>query len=123
MEVDMKRHIILLCFLVLLPVQGFGTFMDGNTLLTLCEATINLKTPDDAVKTYQCSGYISGVVDIYDTFIGQGVMTAKWCRPDTITIGQLARVVTKYLREHPESLHLAAADQVEIAIVLAFPCE
>lgn len=48
----------------------------------------------------------------------------KTCYPGTGTTNiQKARIVVKYLLEHPDQLHLPASALTLIAYKAAFPCE
>jgi hypothetical protein len=47
----------------------------------------------------------------------------KVCPPYESTYGQEFRIVTKYLQDHPEELHLKNSDLVEKALAKAFPCQ
>jgi len=59
------------------------------------------------------NGYVSGVSDAYDgTFLFV---------PPGVAIGQLSRIVGKYLDEHPGELHLLAAAIVLKALVKVYP--
>lgn len=45
-----------------------------------------------------------------------------FCVPKGAMLMQLVRVVEKYLREHPEQLHIHQAALVTKALQVAFPC-
>jgi hypothetical protein len=45
------------------------------------------------------------------------------CEPNDVTNGQEGLIVLKYLRDHPEELHLKAAALVIKAMGKAFPCK
>jgi len=96
-------------------------FLFGNELLERCEAYLS---NTDAAKGNTCWGFVTGVADAHDNFTVWG-MSPLWCQPDNMSTGQLIRIVTKHLQEHPEDLHLAAASLVSNALLLAFPppCE
>jgi hypothetical protein len=62
--------------------------------------------------------YVAGIIDILlHEPKGLG------CLPSTVTNGQLALIVGKYLEQHPEEHHLDAWLQVGWAVTNAFPCE
>lgn len=93
----------------------------GNVLLANCEQAE--KAGEEALfKSGLCLGYIEGVLN------GWRLANAAWsqppgfCAPPVITKGQSIRIVTKYLREHPASLHMGAETLVTIAFVEAYPC-
>jgi len=45
------------------------------------------------------------------------------CIPDNVTLGQTAKIVSKFLEENPEHLHQPAQSLVYAALYIAFPCE
>ncbi len=45
------------------------------------------------------------------------------CVPDEVTVGQITKVVVKYLKDHPEKLHLGAGLLTMTALKDAFPCK
>ena len=81
----------------------------------------NSPTADLAEKmpnTYS-GGYFDGYV--------QGLVEGKaqdetLCIPDGVVQGQIAEAVRKYLRDHPEELHLHAVPLIVKAIQAAWPC-
>jgi len=97
------------------------SFLSGSELLERCEA--HLSETGSVAKGNTCYGFVVGIEDAQDTFTALGKMSPLWCSPDEVSAGQLIRVVTKYLREHPESLHRSASSLVANALGFAFPCE
>ena len=70
-----------------------------------------------------CSGYVTGIADYQDTLLAWSELDERYfCLPDDATTMQLVKVVTKYLNEHPEDLHLSASSEVGNALWNAFPC-
>ena len=67
----------------------------------------------DATRFYMANGSISAYHD-----------HGPWqvCLPDT-SHEQLARVMVKYLREHPEQLHWRSGQVAMLALFQAFPCK
>ncbi len=61
------------------------------------------------------SGYVTGVADATNGLF--------WCNPGNITYNQEFKVVSKYLNNNPEKLHLKAVDLVVQALTEAFPCK
>jgi len=101
--------------------RAWGYFESGSELLEKCEAY--LSETGSATKGNVCAGYVEGIVDGHNTFVYWGEIKPYWCMPKHGTVGQVIRVVTKYLQEHPESLHLTAGGLTAIALTEAFPCE
>jgi Rap1a immunity proteins len=82
------------------------------------------KATDDKTKSPfnvgLCLGYIDGVIDRNDlAYVHKSVV----CVPSDVTNGQEEQIVMKYLNDHPERLHYAAALLVLEAMHQAFPCQ
>jgi len=112
------RLVVALLLLGSQPTLAVNVFFTGADLLKRCD-------PDPAVPT--CIAYVIGANDAYElAFAAVGVPkpegTASYCVPDDAAARQLAGVVAKYLRAHPEKLHLGAASIVWTALSQAFPC-
>ena len=60
------------------------------------------------------SAYVTGVADTIDNL---------WCSSSSVTVGQIVKVVSKYLENNPEKLHLSASSLIMAALMQAFPCE
>jgi hypothetical protein len=100
-------------------------YISGNDLYPLCSATPeNVPGDQQANASTQwgfCRGYIAGVADILEN---REVAGYRACMPaPTVEIGQLAEVVTNFLRDHPDERQLTAASNVAFALSKAFPCE
>ncbi len=66
-----------------------------------------------------CLFYVSGVLDGYQI----GDNATKICIPDEASLGELSLVVSKYLNQHPETLHNSPQYLVIDALHTAFPCK
>jgi hypothetical protein len=110
---------------------GHGFCTDGNALLHNCQTIEKAELTDsDAFFLQFCYGYIQAVID--GETVSRGVRSAdkshvydksKFCLPESgILYVQLARVVVKYLKEHPEELHWTASALVHSALVKGFSC-
>ena len=105
-----------LAVMMLLSAQSQAGFYTGSYLLQRCES-------DSAVEYNECVGYILGIVDNQDTLVGWSYLAKpNFCVTDGVTSGQLVKVVTKRLNEHPEKLHYDAGGLVANALYHAFPC-
>lgn len=60
-------------------------------------------------------GFVAGV---HDAVEGRTV-----CSPDTVTLGQLAAIVEKYLTDNPIMWDMSALDVIELALSKAYPCK
>ena len=105
-----------LAVVLLLSAQSQAGYYSGSDLLQRCES-------DSNVEFGMCAGYIMGVVDLQDALLQWSELDEPYfCVPDSANSGQLMKVVTKYLNEGPERLHLAASNSIANALYYAFPC-
>ncbi len=83
----------------------------GNTWLALCAG-------QDQIGQALCLGYVEGISD-------GTVLSGKriYCLPPNVTYGQGQAVAIKYMRNHPERLHLPFAILLLEAMEKAFPCK
>lgn len=93
-------------------------FMDGNSLNEWCTA----KEGDANYfqKNASCRAYVIGVVD--DFTLEMDLAKKPKCIPGNSTRGQVADVVTKYLRDNPDTRHISAPILIRMAMVGAFGC-
>ena len=123
---------ILLSFTSFTPVLGHGKVHDGNDLLQKCSNVI--RTFEAGIKESEitktmladanfCSGMMQGMTNTIIFFDAFQVTQSIVCLPeDGISNGQAAKVVIKYLEEHPEQLHVADSGLAFLALMDAFPC-
>ncbi len=98
-----------LTILISSPVFAGGVFADGNELLRRCES----KNPVDGMY---CAAYIASVHDFASS-------ASKVCKPDSASLGQLTKVVAKYMNDNPTMLHIPATYLATMALADAFPCK
>ncbi len=98
-------------------------FYTGNELLELCEAYLSGDTVAIITIGNTCIGYVIGIADAQKIFVNRNLMEQNWCLPEDIKASQLVRVVTKYLQENPQALHLTASSMAANALQKAFHCE
>jgi hypothetical protein len=113
---------------------GQVMYMDGNRLLRQCEPGIAEErgklSSDQVADSAFCSGYVAGVMDANNALLNS-VAAAKdapvrpmYCLPsDGVEVGQAVRITVKWLRAHPEKLHLQGGDLVWMSLADAFPCK
>ena len=64
-----------------------------------------------------------GIHDYQEALVGWSDLDKPYfCVPTDASDGQLVKVVTKYLNEHPEDQYLSAGGAVANALHEAFPC-
>lgn len=114
-------------------VFGIGTAaIDGNEMLSKCKAYVRTiddsqaASQSDVVEGSYCVGYVTGVID--DHFMWQvsersPIDSSKhFCLPDGVRAGQAARVVLKWLQDHPARLHERAILLILNSLRDNFPC-
>jgi hypothetical protein len=125
--------------------SDYSAFGDGNDLLKDCKAYADLNLLDmrdmsdkdirraagrgDPISGLQCLAYVMGVIDDrfsfrIDEIASTGTFdSAKYfCFPHGVTPDQAARVVVKWLGDHPARLHEDAVKLVVDALKENFPC-
>jgi hypothetical protein len=111
---------VLLLLLVFNLKSSFaGVLETGSDLRDACGAippNLDFTDPMQGVKAMSCVGYISGVLDGW-TLAGKPL-----CAPKSRSRSEAARIVDRYIDEHPEELHLAPAPLVIRAMDHAWPC-
>lgn len=96
--------------------QASSGYYNGGRLLKECKS-------DSALAINVCLGYIVGMADYEDQLQDWSILDEPiFCTPDGVTVGQLKKVVIKYLDERPERLHLTASSLTANALRTAFPC-
>lgn len=115
----MNKYILLIA-LIVSPLVS--TAYSGSELLEFCTSPTD-KTDVEFGKNTLCLGYLNGIADLHDILVILGDKLPLWCPPENVTVGQAEMVVIKYLKEHPEDLHLVAGSQVANAFMSAFPCK
>jgi hypothetical protein len=108
----MKRLICIFVAVILLAAFP-AIALKGDRLKE--NADIGEKSPN----TYS-GGYFDGYVQ--GLFEGKAE-EEKLCIPDGVVQGQIAEAVRKYLKDHPEELHLHAVHLVLKAIRTTWPCK
>jgi hypothetical protein len=94
---------------------------DGNELLQKCSEVPKEAQSRNGLSAMWCYGYIEGIRDM--RLLNETVDSIPPdCTPQKVTMDQMARVVVKYLQDHPERLHYMDASLVVNAISEAFPC-
>lgn len=102
----------------------------SDELLKNCQEAV-----DDNVHSYLkaglCYGYIDGfqgmhynmayILSYPDTSKGEKFLL--FCIPEDVTRQQLAKIIVKYLNDHPEELHYSAHTTLYVIFKKYFPCE
>jgi hypothetical protein len=108
------KKIIPLLVLLMLSDYSYANFYTGNDLED--------KKIEDSKNSRQLeagfyAGYVAGVAEV--TRLKDNI---SWCE-DSVTVSQLVKVVSRYLTNTPEKLHLPANTLIIEALKGAFPCK
>ncbi len=132
------KQSMLLCFGLLLsltPAYASGTNrtngwggMDGNDLLPMCQAGLELQdgknlSSSRMVDASHCLFYLQGFLDGFWARDNAPGATEVLCFPDGVNAGQMVRVVTKWMQDHPARLHEPAWSCIFAAVHDAFACQ
>jgi hypothetical protein len=98
--------------------NGHHVYMRGSELLNECSNVYGNSGHQNATKATHCLGFMAGFID--GATYGSSLDA---CIPQEADLGQLVRVIVKYLANHPEDLHLSAASLIDKATLEAFPCK
>ena len=106
---------LMIFFLLLAPFAEARS--DGNWLMKKCAYILddNVTDPNARFSNLFCFGYIQGVTDSRPVDVG--------CFGENVTMGQIHRVVMKFLTDHPEALDKSASFLIQEALSKAFPCK
>jgi hypothetical protein len=103
---------------------------DGNDLLSWCssallpmEEKVKLSGADH-IGIGLCLGFMQGITTANMTYHAMTGKEVLFCLPDEgISNEQAARIVVKYLKDHPEKLHEMEAFIAFDAFRKTFPCK
>lgn len=135
-KMRLTLHLPLLLLGIALPLTpGFAQSpSDGNALLHNCSLVTKMADGDpvtsvvDNLNAGVCMGLVRGIMDtmtLWQSLDHGGPVdntAIHGCIPDSIKTIQGARIVVKYLNDHPEKLQVPDTRLVLMAMVDAFPC-
>lgn len=110
----MKEQVALAVALLALTMTteiGAAAYVNAQQLHEECS--------DQRAGNYACLIYTTAIADVMSTTV---VNNFRACIPHDVTSEQLRDVVAKWLADHPEMRHYAAAGVVAEALQTAFPC-
>lgn len=113
----------LLAFLMFFALTGQSIcHADGNELLSQCKISSDIPSVrnwEQLCKAQYCDGVVSGAVGV-----GRFLTPRPFCTPGSVTLGQMVRIVVKFLENHPELLHEKNEGLFVVAALSeAFPCK
>jgi len=98
---------------------------NGNELLAECNEFETAKGEKAWLAGGHCLGFVGAILDgihFTESELGKSIICAP-TEGEGFAPGQAVPVVQKYLRDHPDTLHLPAAALVGSALEEAFPCQ
>jgi hypothetical protein len=103
--------ICILLTVVAIPADAYEprAAMSGNQLLSVCESAA-------ASDHSACTAYVAGVVDLLEQLAFRDDVKCWPAIPQQVTVQQMADIVLKYLKDHPEHRHYSGASNVRLAI-------
>ncbi|ERH56497.1 Rap1a/Tai family immunity protein [Pseudomonas simiae] len=112
---------------VLAGMCGLDTYAHaetGNEMAENCRAFLKEKIPSDKYfNAGVCAGFVHGVTDTLVLARVASPETIAICIPhEGFTMGQAAKVLLKYLDDHPETLHENVSMLAAQAYRAAYPC-
>lgn len=113
-----------------IPTYAQSADRDGNALLKSCNAA--LKRGDDSSAqvdrgdVWYCIGYVQGIREALDA---QRALSSSMhiedssgiLIPEEVPVGQIIRVLVKWLHDHPENLHEPKIVIMILSLREAFP--
>lgn len=113
--------------IALIGVLGSNKAMaDGSELLTQCQHAIKAAEMEKVYDPFQagmCMGMVQGVQSTVYFLSDDLTNESKFCIPEKAKIGQLVRVVVKYLKENPKFLNEGETGLIWLALRGAYPCK
>jgi len=123
------RYLLALIFVMLGFSQNAAASPDGASLLRACNASNKQEdgievSDEEAAYALWCSGYVAGYLDGFQISSSTKGAGEKLCLPNAgITNDQAIRVITRWLKDHPETLHQSGRVEILRALASAFPCK
>jgi hypothetical protein len=127
-----KTLILYIAILAVSVCSHAQTRQDGTELLKSC-ARFSTPAPNGkldesaAIEAIGCSSLVRGVMEtllIWETTDSKrDAISLHGCISAEIGNYQAIRVVTKYLNDHPEKLHLGDTVLIRLALTNGFPCK
>jgi len=122
---------LVLALLLAIPGIGQATFVKGQKMLELCNATQidpskRTKQQKQAVKLsiMACEKYLAGVSDLNRAagmpYEREGLF---FCPTADVTMKKMAAIYVRYLQAHPQELEVNAALLAVAAFKDEFPCD
>jgi len=95
--------------------------MNGSRLLEYCQEA-EKENPANAFRAAYCMAYVDGTLRGWEAgaYVRDG--SPNYCLPPSATLGQLVKVVSRYLSDNPSALGGRGEILVITAVQKAYPC-
>jgi hypothetical protein len=105
-------------------IASVWTSISGNDLLPDCEAELDNLDKKNAGGAFAlaCLRYLDGFVQGYQTGVLAAGAKDIFCLPSGANLGQLVRIVVKWMKDNPAKLNQPASICVSHALVETFGC-
>ena len=126
--------LFLLCLLVAAEALAQGptpNVNDGSALQRECEAALSA-IDDDVVPDRdpvergsdmgQCLGLVTGVWHAHMMMVDEFDSRSAFCPTTSLSAGEMARLVSRYLQEHPAELDQWDTVLILRAFIMDYPC-
>jgi hypothetical protein len=116
---------VIVAFFVASPLMAaqMQTFKSGSKLLNDCSPLLTQnKNTTELLFEASCLNYIKGVFDLHQTLVARSKIEPHICKPTEVDLGQIGRIIIKYLQANPEKLKVTASSLILPALSEAFPC-
>lgn len=100
--------------LAVFPPSAAGSSVTGNEFIQDCNS-------DEPMRKIFCYGYVAGMLD--GMAVGRVGISPLFCLPANVTVGQVADMTLKALREQPQTRHLPMRVTLAVEVIRAFPCK
>lgn len=75
-----------------------------------------------ATSAGYCAGYLNGVLGGYSAGVFKSNQAKKYCLPASVNVSQIARLIAKYVEEHPEVENIDELTFVLAMLAVTWPC-
>ena len=112
--------LLALLFVPVMSVQRARAYSTGKDLQEWCTAALD-KQLQSGARAGLCVGFLDAFRQL-SRMLPSPPNTRLECLPEGVGQEQFIRVILKYIDQHPEKLHIPAAQIVYDAANAAFPC-
>ena len=142
----MNRHLLctllVIAALAVIPLHAQMPVKDisysGNRFVDMCsfiDKPVDKWNATDVLNSGICQGYVIGFRDGVSlsiqmlkhnnnslSYLKGSIEDLAICEPDHVEIGQIIKIMLKYIRDHPEQANLPTAELVILAEFNVYPC-